>query len=118
MLPKANRLRRAYEFRQVRNRGRSWASPLLILYVYRRRDDLIRAGFVVGKRIGKAAVRNRVKRLMREALRASLEQVKPGYDLLLIARPTAAEANYHDIRQTIEALLQRSGLLQCSVHHA
>lgn len=112
MLRKANRLRRSWEFRQVRNRGRSWATPLIAMRAHRRDGDAIRVGFSVSKKVGKATVRNRVKRLMREGLRANLGQVKPGYDLIFSARPAAAKATFAEIRPTIVELLGRGALLQ------
>lgn len=118
MLRKANRLRLSWEFRRARNRGRSWSSPLLVLHVYRRPGNDIRAGFSVSKRVGKATVRNRVKRLMREGLRGNLGQVKPGNDLVLTARPPSATATHGEIRRTIEELLKRSKLLQEPTRHA
>jgi ribonuclease P protein component len=118
MLHKANRLRASADFKRVRNRGRSWAAPLVVLYAYRRRGDGVRAGFAVSKRVGKATVRNHVKRLMREGLRATLSQVKSGYDLVLIARPAAANATFWDIKQSIDSLLRRSGLLRELNYHA
>ena len=81
------------------------------MHAYRRPDDLLRAGFSVSKKVGKATVRNRVKRLMREGLRANLMQVKPGYDLIFTARPPAARATFGEIRQAIEELLMRGALL-------
>jgi ribonuclease P protein component len=118
VLRKANRLRKSWEFKRARNRGRSTATPLVVLHVYRRPGDDLRVGFSVSKKVGKAVVRNRAKRLMREAVRATLDQVKPGHDLIFSARPPAASAKYGDIRQAIDSLLYRSRLLQGPTPHA
>jgi ribonuclease P protein component len=87
---------------------------MLVLHTYRRSHGTVRAGFSVSKRVGKATVRNHVKRLLRESLRANLGQIKPGYDLILTARPVAATAKFGEIRLTIEELLRRAALLQDS----
>ncbi len=76
----------------MRARRRSWAHPLLVLYAAANEGGPTRAGFVVGRRIGKAVVRNRVKRRLREAWRSLLEEVPPGHDYVLIARPGLPEA--------------------------
>jgi ribonuclease P protein component len=68
-----------------------------------------RFGFWVGRRVGKAVVRNRVKRRIREAVR--LTQVKGGWDALFIARSEAAGANYQELRAAVEDLLRRARLL-------
>ena len=68
-------------------------------------------GIVVGKRIGPAVVRNRVKRLLREAARARLGCLPPGYDIVLIARQEAAGARLGDITAALDVLLQRERLL-------
>jgi ribonuclease P protein component len=90
----------------------------MVLHAYRRPGEAVRAGFSVSKKVGKATVRNRVKRLMREGLRARLVQVKPGTDLIFSARPAAATATFGEIRQAMEELLRRGSLLQESTGHA
>lgn len=109
MLPKRYRLTRSRDFARVRRFGRSSGSPLLALYVLRTRSPEVRVGFSVSKRVGKATSRNRVKRLLREAVRHQLAAVRPGQDLVFIARPPSAEATYPEIAETVSALLRKSG---------
>lgn len=68
-----------------------------------------RLGFSVGKKIGKAVVRNRVRRLLKEVTRAL--RIKPGWDIIFIARKSAATADYHQLKKAIGGLLLRAGLL-------
>ena len=70
-----------------------------------------RIGLVVGARIGSAVVRNRVKRLLREAVRVHLDDLEPGVDIVLIARPEAANARLRDVSLALDNLLRRGGLL-------
>jgi len=111
MLPRAHRLTKRGDFARVRQHGRSRAHPLLILVVAPNGGETTRAGLVVGKRIGTAVVRNRVKRLLREAVRARLSCLPPGYDIVLIARQEAAGARLGDIAVALDVLLQRERLL-------
>src|SRR5579875_654483 len=111
MLAQQHRLRRSREFARVRRYGRSAGSSVAALYVLPTRGAEIRVGFSVSKKVGKAHVRNRVKRLMREAVRARLGCIRSGSDLVFIARPAAATLSFADMDATIASLLHRAGAL-------
>ena len=111
MLPRAHRLTKRGDYARVRRQGRSRAHPLLILVVAPNGGETTRVGIVVGKKIGTAVARNRVKRVLREAARARLGVLPSGYDIVLIARPEAAGARLGDITAALDALLQRERLL-------
>ena len=55
-------------------------------------------------------VRNRVRRRLRQIARDRLDEIGVGYDLLLIARPTAAEASFAELREAATTLLERAGI--------
>ncbi len=112
MLPKEHRLTHTREFTRVRRFGRSSGGPVLALYVLPTRSRAIKAGFSVSKRVGKATVRNRVKRLLREAVRHRLPEIKPGCDLVFIARPAASQATYDQMTEAVLAALRRTHALQ------
>ena len=103
------KLRKNSEFTTVYERGKTWASEFVILKTLSNGLEWNRYGFVAGKRIGKAVVRNRVKRLLREVARAI--PAKSGWDLVLIARSPAATANYHELKASVAGLLRRARIL-------
>jgi ribonuclease P protein component len=70
---------------------------------------LSRYGLVASKRVGNAVVRNRQKRLLREILRQT--PLKPGWDIVFITRPAAANASFTDLRQLVRHLLTQAKLL-------
>ena len=71
-----------------------------------------RIGFSVSKRVGSAVIRNRVKRRLREAIRRRLWKTQPGWDMILIARPEAADAQYAALADEVYDLLRRARLLR------
>ena len=104
-------LKKSAEFQRVRALKRSWAHPLLVLYVAPAGAEVTRVGISVSKRIGKAVARNRAKRLIREAVRGFLPDMAPGHDLVFIARSAMAEAGYQQVVDAVERLLRRARLI-------
>lgn len=76
------------------------------------RNDLgvTRYGFAVGKRLGGAVVRNRLRRLLREGVWRI--PVDSGWDIVIVARSSAVMADYHQLRDAMQALLGRAHLLK------
>jgi ribonuclease P protein component len=102
----------------VRRLGRSAGSRLVVLYVLPTRSPQTRIGFSVSKRVGKATIRNRVKRLLREAVRHYLPGLPSGHDLVFIARPASATASYGQIVETVAYLLRKTGTVRDAVESA
>ena len=80
----------------------------------------VRVGIVVSRKVGKAVVRNRVRRRLKEALRELLKagvatnatlHSRPSFDLLVIARPSAATADYHELKRSMRSALARAALI-------
>ena len=103
-------LTKPQQYALVYSKGSSWTSGLVSMKVLPNGLALSRYGFSVSKRVGKAVKRNRVKRLLREFLRTM--PLKPGFDIVFVARADAATANYTSFRMTIEDMLIRAGLLE------
>lgn len=92
----------------MRKQGRAWSHPLVILSADRNEENRTRFGFIVGRRIGKAVVRNRVKRQLREAVRRHLDEAPAGWDMVLIARAPIVEARFADIENAVAQSLRRA----------
>jgi ribonuclease P protein component len=107
---KENRLASEADFRRTRSEGRSWAHPMLGLHARRTGAAHFRAGIAVGKRVGGAVQRNRVKRRVRELLRSRLAELTPGWDVVISARPPAANATFVELGAAIDQLLGRARL--------
>ena len=107
---KEQRLTQSTEYASVRRRGESWADRYFVLQALPNGLEVTRFGLTVSKRVGGAVTRNRVKRLLRENL-ARLP-VKPGQDLVIIARPVAADASYKGVETSLRGLIGRARLLE------
>jgi ribonuclease P protein component len=106
------RLRLNADFRRVRQKGKSWANRLIVLCALPNDLEHSRFGFAASKRIGKAVVRNRVRRRMREAVRLRRAQISDGWDLVFVARSAIRHASYTEIAQGVEHLLRRANLYE------
>ncbi len=108
------RLSRSADFERVYRQGRSRANRYLVLYTFPRRQngDQPRLGVSVGRKVGGAVERNRVKRLLREAFFATAPELPPGHDFVLVARPEAGplarERGETGIEQALRDLISDS----------
>ena len=102
------RLSKGTRFAAVYSTGKTWANKFVVLKALPNELEVNRYAFVTGKRLGKAVVRNKVRRLLREGAR--LTPCKLGWDLIFIARNAAVPANFHRLREAEEELLKRAGL--------
>jgi len=104
------RLRLNADFQRTRHKGKSWVNRLVVLCVLPNDLEHSRFGFAASKRIGKAVVRNRVRRRMREAVRLRRTKIAKGWDMVFIARRPIAGASYAGIAHAIDDLLGRADL--------
>jgi ribonuclease P protein component len=103
------RLTKRRDFAAVYRKGRALAHPLVVLRLLPNQLPYSRYGFAVSKTVGKAVVRNQVRRRLREGIRTLL--VQPGWDIVVIARPKAAAADFHTLRRATAGLLSRAKVL-------
>jgi ribonuclease P protein component len=111
VLPRERRLTDSKAFGQVFRYGKGVSDSLLVLKARRLPGDEIRAGVSVSKKLGKAHVRNRVKRRVREALRVHLPRMKPGVHMVVVVKEGAQFQEYERLRASLEQLLKRASLL-------
>ncbi len=112
MLTSYNRLRDRKDFRKIYRRGKSKANDTLVLYFLPNKLGVTRVGFSVSKKIGNAVGRNFVKRRLREVCRDNISRIKPGYDIIFIARQKIKGISYELIEVKVLKLIERVGLLK------
>jgi ribonuclease P protein component len=110
------RLTRSAEFDRVYRQGRSFANRHLVLYAFPRAgEESTRVGLSVGRKVGGAIDRNRVKRLLREAFAARREAMSEAHDVVIVARPDVLELAEREglqgVAGTLHELLVRAGLV-------
>ena len=104
------RLRKREEFSALLRRGKTFRHPLLTLKALPNRLAFSRAGFLISRKVGKAVVRNTVRRRLREALR--LVPLAEGWDILFIASPGAGAAGFQELKGAAREVLSRASLLK------
>jgi ribonuclease P protein component len=111
------RLSRSAEFDRVYREGRSHANRYLVVYSFPREGDgdaEPRLGVSVGRKVGGAVERNRVKRLLRDAFWAVAEELPDGHDFVVVARPESGELAAREgepgVERSLRELLSKAGL--------
>ncbi|MFN8673971.1 MAG: ribonuclease P protein component [Candidatus Sericytochromatia bacterium] len=113
MLSKEKRLRKNSDFEKVYHCGKSLSCKILVLYVLKKENpESIRFGFSISKKISKKAViRNKIKRQLASIIRKeSLNISDKSLDLVFIARKAILDANFDKINESVNYLLNKSGI--------
>lgn len=105
-------LKENYEFRRVYSKGRSGVTPLLVVYARPNRGGRNRLGVTVSTKLGKAVVRNRVRRRLREVFRLAQPEMAQGYDVVLVARTRAVTAPYGELERAFRRSCAKLGLME------
>ena len=100
------------EFRRAYARGKSYVTPLVVVYVVKNRRKEARVGITTSKKVGNAVQRNRSRRVLREAYRQLADRVKPGYDLVLVARGRTPFVKSTQVQRHLERQLWDAGVLR------
>ncbi|MGR3311570.1 MAG: ribonuclease P protein component [Candidatus Brocadiales bacterium] len=105
--PKSERLLKRKEFQRVFDEGRKLRSNELLVYALPNGMDKSRLGLIVGKKVGNAVRRNRIKRIIREAFRLNKGLLSSDVDLILIPRPGLSSPTLSAIEDGFKKLLSR-----------
>jgi len=113
MLARENRLRKTREFRKVAARSKGIRQNGLLLRVGLAQGDVLRVGIVVSKKVAKLATRrNRIRRVLREAVKRELASVKVRADIVFIVLPEFEFQDSRKVERTVHQLFQKASLLQ------
>ncbi len=109
------RLTRSTDFERVRQQGKSFPHPLVVLVAVPNQLGQVRVGIAAGRSVGGAVVRNRAKRLLRAGIDPMIPNLNPGWDLILLARRPLVDAGFWKTRDAIEAVLLKARLITVRV---
>ncbi len=91
---------------------KGFGNGMLVLYGKRNRLGLNRVGITVSKKLGKAVIRNRVRRRLREIYRLHESRFLPGWDIVVVARSRAVDAPFPKLTRAYLSLAQKAGMLR------
>ena len=107
-------LKKNYHFRYVYNKGKSIANKHLVIYILKNKNDLYknknRLGISVSKKVGKSVIRSRVTRLIKESYRLMENDLKSGFDIIIIARNSTSNLDYFTIEKSLKHLVYKHNL--------
>ena len=102
-------LRKRAQFQNVYEHGETKVDRYLVVRLLANDLEISRIGFSVSKRVGNAVVRNRVRRLLKEIIRDI--PFKTGFDIVVIVRVNAVEADYHKLKASVLALFRKYNII-------
>lgn len=106
------RIKQNYEFRRLYRRGQSAATPFLVVYALKTRRPVNRIGLTVSPKLGGAVVRNRIKRLLREAYRLHEHEIMRSYDFIIVARTRMVGTDCSRTERELMRAMKRLGLVE------
>ena len=107
MLKRENRITKRKNFEEVKKKGRIFHSPLFGLLVLTTEDKVKEFGLIISKKVSKKAVaRNKVKRLLAEAIRRNLDKINEGYRMIFLVKPSILGKKAEEIEGEVIKLLK------------
>lgn len=104
-------LKQNHEFRRLYAKGKSAVAPSMAIYCRKNRYGVNRIGFTTGTKLGKAVVRNRIRRRLREVYRTNESRLRPGFDIVVVARVRAGSSRYRELERQFLQTADKLGLL-------
>ncbi len=97
-------------FRRLYYKGTSAGNRYLVIYCRRNSLQVSRLGLTVSTKLGKAVVRNRMRRRLREVYRLHEEKLQPGFDIVVVARSAAVDADFSKLQSAFRHVADKVGL--------
>ena len=111
MLKKEYRLKKNYQFNYVYRVGQAVHGRYLLVLYTKSKNKNVKIGIAVTKKVGKAVVRNRARRLIREAVTPFAQNLNPNFNLVIIAKQSINNKKMNVVKQDLEIVLKKANLL-------
>lgn len=114
MLKKPQRIRLESDYKYILSKGKRYYSQIFLMSVAPQKEASLessRFGFITSKKVGKAHIRNRLRRQFREVIRLNMGNIKKGFDVVIVVSPKAVGEKYADIEAQLLKQLKYSGLM-------
>lgn len=105
------KLKKRADYLRLQKDGKKWVSPTVIVQAGTGETGAIRYGLTATKKTGNAVIRNRIKRRLREAVRAVLPDTDLPFDIVLIGRTETAECDFTNLKKDLRWCLKRLGVV-------
>ncbi len=109
--PRCERLTRKRDYEHVYRHGQKFVGRNFVCYVVRQTGQGRKFGLAVSRKVGRAVVRNRVKRYLREIYRTRRNTLKDGFFIVIVARPACARLDFHESANAIDRLFREGKVL-------
>ena len=103
-------LKKNWEFQAVYKKGKSLANKHIVMFVLKNNKGINRLGISASKKIGKAVVRNKQRRRLKEALRILESEILTGHDIIILLRAGITEASFLELKSSARHLLRKHGI--------
>lgn len=105
-------LKKNYEFKRLYNKGKTAVTPYMVVYALKTQRGDRRVGYTVSTKLGKAVVRNRIRRRLREIYRLNSYKLKDSVDIVIVARSRCIEEEYAKMEQAFLHACAELGILR------
>lgn len=110
MLQKKFRMKNNTQFDYIFKKGQILKNSKLLIFYSKNKSKFSKFGIVVSKKIGNSVTRNRVKRLIRECIKSSINNFNMHYNYIFVARQGIEALNFHQINEVLIKLIKNSDL--------
>ncbi len=111
MLKKQYRITCDSDFKKIYKKGKTFRDLFFIIKISQNKLSISRFGFVASKKTAyKIVYRNRIRRQLSEIVRTNFSQIKPGFDVIIIAKAQVLGKNYQDIEKRLINIFRRAGI--------